>query len=893
MNINIAPILAFERLPTPSTPEATVRPLNGILTRLWMYAGPPRHRLVALSLIPGLMATLSEDDRDIVARHPLDNSLDCLTQTLQDVEDFYISISGLLDDSEKNFADNHQKTICRLLSALMGTEAGLSLRSATSSRHVSSELALIYARVRNGDFDYSYYRPLVRLILQKASDFEIWNAVLHLIATLTKETPPASVAATFDSTPIIHSSASLQGSEQTRELVERKIFKEIRLCTYRDVEGFFEKYFEGKDWTRRALDTYEAAKNRHVDGAWAGLPDPPVQAEVLDWWFRFQDDFLSEEQRRYYSTTSPKDLIGAQAQRQLDLFVKRSNRQQQGGAHDWRDVEVIGELKASIGNKKATLLQIGRYVRDVFSCQPTRRYVHAFTICGREMEIWVFDRSGCYSPGAFDIHEKPKRFIQVIAGYTMMNDEELGLDIFTERDRDGLLIQIEPDGASGMKKLRLEPQPFTHQRAIVCRGTTCYLTKPQKSENWSSVAKFSWTSDRRKPEADILRLARQRGVEGIATLIGHRRITSINEIRSGLSFSKPYSFRSPAPTFSQFFSRSQPPNALSRSFSGLPGLSIANKPLKKRKLVDVGQKPSKLSRSSSQRSSQRQNEVVYDVEETQGTSLLDPMNGPFDNRVFRCLVISPAGRAIHKYDKKSELLEALRDAVKAHRSLYLKGEILHRDVSENNIIITDRKTTGYVGMLIDLDLAKELGSGRSGARCRTGTMEFMAIEVLRGISHTYRHDLESFLYELGSGRSGARCRTGTMEFMAIEVLRGISHTYRHDLESFLYVLLWLCGRRGWELVNRARDHPTYSMFTSWYTGSFRQIASVKLGHMDANGFEYILEEFPQPEFDSVKPLCRDLRRIFISLQGRALYWDPERFGNSLWANHQSIRQGHC
>lgn len=48
---------------------------------------------------------------------------------------------------------------------------------------------------------------------------------------------------------------------------------------------------------------------------------------------------------------------------------------------------------------------------------------------------------------------------------------------------------------------------------------------------------------------------------------------------------------------------------------------------------------------------------------------------------------------------------------------------------------------------------------------------------------------------IGSGRSGARHQTGTMEFMAIEVLFDINHTYRHDLESFFYVLIWLCARR--------------------------------------------------------------------------------------------------
>ncbi|PHH90114.1 hypothetical protein CDD83_4460 [Cordyceps sp. RAO-2017] len=681
----------------------------------------------------------------------------------------------------------------------MGTKIAFRLLSRTSGRDVASELAVLFARIRKGDFTYSYYRPIVRLLLQKTSDVEIWSAVLDLITTLVRVTPPASIPATFDSTPITHSSASQQGAEQTRELVERKVFEEIKICTYRDVEGFFEKYFEGKNWTRRALDVYKATKDRHVDGTWTDLPDPPVQVKVLDWWFQFQDDFLSKERRGYYSTTNPKDLIGAEAQRQIDLFIKRKNEQMPGAAHDWKDVEVIGELKASSNNKKVTLLQLGRYVRDIFSCQPTRRYIHAFTICGREMEVWIFDRSGCYSPGAFDIHKNPERFIQVIAGYTMMNDEELGLDTFTERDGDGRLIRIEQDEPSG-KTLQLESQPFTRQRAIVCRGTSCYLTKSPGSEDWSYVTKFSWTSDRRKPEADLLRLAREREVEGIAELIGHRRITSINEMRSGLTFAKPYSFRGLPSTASTFLQ------------------SCSDRPLRKRKSVDVGRKASKRSRSNSQRSSQRQNEVTYDVEEAQGTSLLAHNNGPYDNRVFRCLVISPAGRAIYTYEKISELLEALRDAIKAHKSLYLKGNILHRDISENNIIITDRKTTGHVGMLIDLDLAKELGSGRSGARCRTGTMEFMAVEVLLGISHTYRH----------------------------------------DLESFLYVLVWQCARRGW-----GRKWPNDALITRWYTGSYREIAHAKRGDMGVDGFEDILEEFPQPQFDCVKPLCRKLRGILF------------------------------
>jgi Fungal protein kinase len=68
-------------------------------------------------------------------------------------------------------------------------------------------------------------------------------------------------------------------------------------------------------------------------------------------------------------------------------------------------------------------------------------------------------------------------------------------------------------------------------------------------------------------------------------------------------------------------------------------------------------------------------------------------------------------------------------------------------------MITDvEKEVDPGGMLIDLDLVKELDGGSSGARHRTGTMESMAMEILEGRAHTYRHDLESFFYTFLWGR---------------------------------------------------------------------------------------------------------------------------------------------
>ncbi|EDN06556.1 predicted protein [Histoplasma mississippiense (nom. inval.)] len=331
------------------------------------------------------------------------------------------------------------------------------------------------------------------------------------------------------------------------------------------------------------------------------------------------------------------------------------------------------------------------------------------------MEAWVFDRSGPYSSGVIDVYKDSRRFF---------SDEKV--------------LQL--------------GEILSFQHAIVCRGTTCFLTN-----DGQGVAKFSWVSDKRRPEVELLELACQKNVQGVARIIGHSTITSIADMRCSLTFDKRHHFKSAPPSATSSFHQSQPLIEPRR-------LDIRRKSSsRKRRSPDKGMQASKRSRSTNQpsRDTQEENELAFSIQSAHKPSLFDK-NGEelYDNRVLRCLVISPAGRPIYDYKSPLELLTALRDAIKAHRSLYLDGNILHRDISENNIIITDPdKADGYSGMLIDLDLAKEVGSGRSGARHQTGTMEFMAIEVLLNIDHTYRHDLESFFYVL---MRVSRCRNATV-----------------------------------------------------------------------------------------------------------------------------------
>ena len=238
----------------------------------------------------------------------------------------------------------------------------------------------------------------------------------------------------------------------------------------------------------------------------------------------------------------------------------------------------------------------------------------------------------------------------------------------------------------------------------MCRGTSCYRARTSSSENSQYVVKFSCVSDKRRSEADLHRLAYARGVEGVAKLFGHHRITSIADIREKLTFGKPYAFRNTTLSPASSFSQSQ--SLLPRSFGQICSLGTAGDLPNKRKSVDAGGSPSKRSRFNSQspNKAKRDREV-----NSQTTSLYTHDDSSFDNRIFRCLVISPAGCAIREFRSIPELLEALRDVIKVQRSLYTDGKILHRDISENNIIITDpKKADGFTGMMIDEDLAKEL-----------------------------------------------------------------------------------------------------------------------------------------------------------------------------------------
>ncbi|KAF8347979.1 hypothetical protein F5887DRAFT_1157560 [Amanita rubescens] len=117
-----------------------------------------------------------------------------------------------------------------------------------------------------------------------------------------------------------------------------------------------------------------------------------------------------------------------------------------------------------------------------------------------------------------------------------------------------------------------------------------------------------------------------------------------------------------------------------------------------------------------------------------------------------CSADMTAEEALWMVDSVEEFQNVFVDCVECHYAAYRRGRVLHRDLSINNLMC-DKKSTRYIGILSDWDLASLIDELNavipSNAQHRTGTIPFMSISLLKGNPpHKYCHDLESFFYIL-------------------------------------------------------------------------------------------------------------------------------------------------
>ncbi|KID81155.1 serine/threonine-protein kinase Sgk2 [Metarhizium guizhouense ARSEF 977] len=442
----------------------------------------------------------------------------------------------------------------------------------------------------------------------------------------------------------------------------------------------------------------------------------------------------------------------------------------------WCHVQVIGQFyhRGCVCYQDG-LLSLCRSAHQVFANQPTRLFLHGFYIRGSLIELWVFDRSGLYCSDVFDVQKDFIRFLSVILSYQRMTDQDLGkLDII-ETDRAGGYMMLDGAEMPSLRKIYLESQPIASREGLVGTGTTCYRVRSPESRRWSSVLKLKWRWARERPENELLQLASESRVWGAVSLDYYKEVESTAHLRRGLRW------------------------GTQRKFTGLP--------------------PPETHRILEEQCGQVDYNADGFVDYTKETGNF------FQNRILTCAVTSPAGRPLHTFQSLTELLQVFRDAVKCHRSLRHDAKILHQDISSGNIIILDEQGEGKPkGVLIDLDSAIQL-------------------------TEELETDVEI---------------TGTRPFMAIGVLRGEHHSYRHDLESFLYVFLWIV------ISSHSENPPEMSKLRHWSNGDWNELAIRKCLDMGQDNFAIILREFT-PEFHSLKSLAEGLRQILFPLEDGVIW----------------------
>lgn len=414
--------------------------------------------------------------------------------------------------------------------------------------------------------------------------------------------------------------------------LQRGLFREIKTCTHRSVPGFVDKHSDVTKWVDHQKKALDSVLMQHDGTRWQNFPNDCSEEAVLEWLLSLQDA-LGGVQQVLSELRGHVDF--KHYKRQTCMVFQRPG--QESGNLDFRSVVVVvGKHEAGThpADFRMALVQLTKQIQNIFAEQPLRRFVHAFTIKQAMMELWVFDRSGPYSSGEFDIHPEQDKFARAFVAYATMDDAAMGLNIYTEEQQGHRNINVKYFDNNHIRTAL--NKPLVRQRGVVCRGTTCFLTA-------LGVAKFSWLSDKQPSEVNLLQLASERGVRGVVTFVGHCEIASISELRQGLEFSNGtrYPFRENTDN--------NRPGKVSRSWTSGP------------------RKRLKLSANTSSSIQACAQESLY------------------KNRILTCLITSPAGRAIDDFRTIRELLEALRDAIRAHQSLYVDGEfsiaIFHQTTS--------------------------------------------------------------------------------------------------------------------------------------------------------------------------------------------------------------------
>ncbi|KAI0912631.1 hypothetical protein F4823DRAFT_580547 [Ustulina deusta] len=665
---------------------------------------------------------MDPDQVATIQAHPLGAHLDAARASFN-------KIAGGPNSLDTVSHQDLQNTGLALFSAFLNHPASRRLPSQTSHDNLLQDISKLIPALASNTVHPDRIKPLLHAVLAHKPDTKIWEQVYHAV---TESTPPRKAISSFLQTPWRLTTSSIVNSSEKRDQIDKLLSEELGVM-YVDVPNFYEAFFGSIPELETASEDIFQKCTQGTQPlfrqGWTGWPEDAKQDSVLSWLADVVEHFL--QWARDYRPTMRRPLAqpdtpleGSVAKRKLDVGLVDDPKADKAAKYHWSHILVPGELKSNPNDDTASKahLDIARYVKEVFTAQPTRRFVLAFTLCGSWMRLWEFDRLGGIASERFNINKDGQRFVSTVLGFLWMDDEALGFDPTIIKSDHQQYIEIQRN----MKTERLVlGRLIRPAHSIVGRATTCWKAYLEGNKSTLFVIKDSWQFLDRDEEGELLQQVTRQEVTNVARHYYHETVCLQDKyddiqanVRKGLDITRASNYRTGRARNLQNLAV----EAISRD--GSAG--------SKRSSSQTGTllPPDKRSRSGS-------------------ASPTKPGNEPLPNRIHRRIVLSNYGEPIYKASSRAALLGALEGCIQGHESLYKAG-LLHRDISINNLIINEGdKKPSLSSFLIDLDLAIRIDRiEASGARGMTGTRAFMAIGVLMGEGHSFMDDLESFFWVL-------------------------------------------------------------------------------------------------------------------------------------------------
>ncbi|KAJ2389641.1 hypothetical protein H4S02_002264 [Coemansia sp. RSA 2611] len=431
------------------------------------------------------------------------------------------------------------------------------------------------------------------------------------------------------------------------------------------------------------------------------------------------------------------------------------------------------EVKRYDSEETAAFDQLALYTPGLYATQVNRRFAWGLTICGTHVRACLFIHDNILASEVMDVATEPgrKQFVTLLVNWAMCESQRLGYDPTIQYNSETSQWEIDVwDDESRVTHTYIHERTLFDTSSQFGRRTRCFIASAKENSGEQPAQKVlikdAWAPTE-FPDSEVVR----------------DELSNLRTIRDKLGAD----------------------DALAGTYSHLEAGGVVQQMQTKQKTAD-----------------DTTGSIFADID----AAVLEDVPA----RIHRRVATTPVGEQLKSVRSVDELIVVVGDVMMAHTAIVRQCDILHRDLSTNNIMFC-RDDDGMVrGLLIDFDNA-----------------------VLQSDLHDEQRPDQ----------------IGTFPYMSIGNLEqsSVKRTALDDWESLIYILCWL-GTIG---INR--DDQTNVEIRSdlticrWRDGSAANVAKAKrdsLQHFDLFG-RNVLDCFAHPL------LYANLEQFILELRSQLFY----------------------